>query len=49
MSEKLVPELLMYDQTEQRAKNGATFMPSIITGDETWVYGNNPETKQKSQ
>jgi hypothetical protein len=27
-------------------KNYATLLPSIITGDESWVYGYNPETKK---
>jgi hypothetical protein len=56
VSAKLVPRLLTQDQTEYRAtacrellqhvKNDATFLPSIITGDESWVYGYDPETKQ---
>jgi hypothetical protein len=55
MLEKLVSRLLTHHQTEhratacrellQRAENDATFLPSIITGDESWVYGYNPETK----
>jgi histone-lysine N-methyltransferase SETMAR len=55
---KLVPRLLTKDQTEhrstacrellQRAENDATFLPSIVTGDESWVCGYNPETKQMS-
>jgi hypothetical protein len=32
----------------QRAENDATFLPSIITGDKSWVYGYDPETKQIS-
>jgi hypothetical protein len=32
----------------QRAENDATFLPSIITGDESWVYGYDRETKQVS-
>jgi histone-lysine N-methyltransferase SETMAR len=32
----------------QRAENDAAFLPSIITGDESWVYGYDPETKQIS-
>jgi histone-lysine N-methyltransferase SETMAR len=58
VSAKLVPRLLTQDQTEhratecrellQRAENDATFLPSIITGDESWVYGYDPETKQMS-
>jgi histone-lysine N-methyltransferase SETMAR len=59
VSEKLVPRLLTQDQTEhratacrellQRAENYATFLSSIITGDESWVYGYDPETKQMPQ
>jgi hypothetical protein len=58
VSAKLVPRLLTQDKTEhratacrellQRAENNATFLPSIITGDESWVYGYDPETKQMS-
>jgi hypothetical protein len=56
--EKLFPRLLTQDHTEhratacrellQRAENDATFLPSIITEDESWVYGYDPETKQIS-
>jgi hypothetical protein len=53
VSEKLVPWLLTQDQTEHHVtachellQNEATFLPSIITGDESWVYGYDPETKQ---
>jgi AraC-like DNA-binding protein len=56
MLAKLVPRLLTQDQTEhratacrellQRAKNDTTFLPSMITGNESWVYGYDPETKQ---
>jgi hypothetical protein len=55
---KFVPRLLTQDQTEhratacrkllQRAENDATFLPSITTGDDSWVYGYDPETKQMS-
>jgi histone-lysine N-methyltransferase SETMAR len=58
MSAKLVPRLLTPDQTEhratacrellQRAENDATIFPSIITGDESWVYGYYPQTIQMS-
>jgi AraC-like DNA-binding protein len=54
---KLVPRLLTQDQTEhratacrrllQRTENDSTLLPSIITGDESWVYGYDPETKNK--
>jgi AraC-like DNA-binding protein len=56
VSEKLVPRLLTQEQTErrapacrellQRAENEATFLPIIITGDESWIYGYDPDTKQ---
>jgi histone-lysine N-methyltransferase SETMAR len=58
VSAKLVPQLLTQDQMEhcatacsellQCAENDVTFLPSIITGDESWVYGYDPETKQMS-
>jgi hypothetical protein len=58
VSVKLVPRLLTQDQAEhlatacrellQRAENDATFLPSIMTGNESWVYGYEPETKQMS-
>jgi hypothetical protein len=32
----------------QCAENDASFLPSIITGDESWVYGYDLETKQMS-
>jgi histone-lysine N-methyltransferase SETMAR len=56
MSAKFVPRLLTQDHTEHRAtacrelqqcaENDATFLPTIITGDESWVYGYDPERKQ---
>jgi AraC-like DNA-binding protein len=59
MSAKLVPRLLTQDKTEenratasrellQRAENDATFLPSNTTGDESWVYGYDPETEPLS-
>jgi histone-lysine N-methyltransferase SETMAR len=58
LSAKLVPRLLTQDRTEhratacrellQRVENDATFLPSIITGDGSWVYGYDRETKQMS-
>jgi hypothetical protein len=58
ISAKLVSRLLTQHQTEhratacreqlQRAENDDTLLPSIITGDETWVYGYDLETKQMS-
>jgi len=31
-----------------RAQNDPNFMSSVITGDECWVYGYDPQTKQMS-
>jgi hypothetical protein len=57
--QNLFPRPVTQDQTEhhatscrellQHAENDATFLPSIITGDdESWVYGYDSETKQMS-
>ena len=35
-------------ELKQQARDNPNFISSIITGDETWVYGYNPETKQQS-
>jgi len=55
---KFVPRLLTPEQKEhrvaiceelrQRALDDPSFMSRIITGDESWVYGYDPETKQQS-
>jgi transposase len=55
---KFVPRLLTPEQKEhpvaicqelrQRAVDDQSFMSRVITGDESWVYGYNPETKQQS-
>lgn len=55
---KFVPRLLSNDQKESRViactdlkeqlKNDPRFMEKVITGDETWIYGYDPETKQQS-
>jgi hypothetical protein len=55
---KFVPKLLMMEQKQLRvevsqdildSKNcDPGFMNTIITGDESWVYGDNPETKSFS-
>ena len=56
--EKFVPHLLTDDQREQRQKiagdllersyEDMQFLKNIVTGDESWVYGYDPETKQQS-
>jgi hypothetical protein len=53
-----VPRLLSDDQKahrvfvcrklKQHARDDPNFISNIITGDETWVYGYDPETKQQS-
>jgi transposase len=47
---KFVPRLLTPEQKElrQRALDDSSFMSRVITGDESWVYGYDPETKQQS-
>ena len=55
---KFVPRLLKDDQKlsrvnvckelQQRVEHEPDFMSRVITGDETWVYGYDPETKQQS-
>jgi len=52
---KFVPRLLTPEQKEhrvaicqelhQRALDDPSFMSRVITGDERWVYGYDPETK----
>jgi histone-lysine N-methyltransferase SETMAR len=56
ISAKFVPRLLSDDQKahrvsvcrelKQQACDYPNFISNIITGDETWVYGYDPETKQ---
>jgi len=55
---KFVPRILTADQKQQRinvctelrqqASNNETFLSRVITGDESWVYGHDPESKQQS-
>jgi len=55
---KFVPHLLSEDQRANRLdvcremkdqlKTDPDFLSKIITGDESWCYGYNPETKQQS-
>ncbi|XP_035232016.1 uncharacterized protein LOC118203836 [Stegodyphus dumicola] len=58
VSAKLVLRLLTEDQQFQRlaissylfqsASKNPEFMKLIVTGDESWIYGYDPETKQES-
>jgi len=58
ISARIVPRLLSDDQKalrvsicwelKQQARDDPNFISNIITGDETWVYGYDPETKQQS-
>lgn len=58
VSAKFVPKLLTPEQKHARVaaatdlvecdRNDRNFIHSIITGDETWVYGYDPETKAQS-
>ena len=55
---KFVPTILTADHKQQRVNictelrqltsDDETFTSRVITGDESWVYGYNPETKQQS-
>ena len=55
---KFVPRLLTNDQKENRveisqellinANDNENFLKNFITGDETWVYGYDVETKMQS-
>ena len=55
---KFVPRILTGDQKQQRvnictelrqfASDDETFLSRVITGDEKWVYGYDPETKRQS-
>ena len=55
---KFVPRILTADQKQQRinvctelyqlASNDEIFLSRVITGDEVWVYGYDPEAKQQS-
>jgi hypothetical protein len=58
ISAKFVPRLLTNDQKQRRinvclelqdkAKEDRIFISRIITGDESWIYGYDPQTKQQS-
>jgi histone-lysine N-methyltransferase SETMAR len=58
ISARFVPRLLSDEQKalrvtvcrelKQQARDNPNFISNIITGDETWVYGYDPETKQQS-
>jgi predicted DNA-binding protein YlxM (UPF0122 family) len=55
---KFVPKLLLQEQQQLRlevrrdmlecANDDPEFLKTVITGDETWVYGYDPETKMQS-
>jgi len=55
---KFVPRILTADQKQQHinictelhqlASDDETFLSRVITGDESWAYSYDPETKQQS-
>jgi len=55
---KIVPKILTADQKQHRvnvctdlpqlAYYYETFLCRVVTGDESWVYGYDPQTKQQS-
>ena len=58
VSAKFVPKLVKMEQKQCRleiaqdmldnANSDPNFLNTVITGDETWVYGYDPETKMQS-
>ena len=58
VSAKFVPRVLMVEQMQQclsiqlelhdRAASDSSFLGNVITEDETWVYGYDPETRVQS-
>ena len=58
VSAKFVPRVLMVKQKQQRlslslglrdrAASDSSFLGNVITGDKTWVYGYDPETRVQS-
>jgi len=58
VSVKFIPCVLMVEQKQQslsislelhnRATSDSSFLGNVITGDETWVYGYDPETRVQS-
>ena len=58
VSAKFVPHVLTVEQKQQclsislelhdRAASDSSFLGNVITGDETWVYGYDPETRVQS-
>ena len=38
----------VFRELKQQARDDPNFISNVITGDETWVYGYNPEIKQQS-
>ena len=58
MCAKFIPKLLTTEQKDLRSENAQdnlemvsddeNVLKKIITGDESWFYGYNPETKQQS-
>ena len=58
VSAKFVPRVLTVEQKQQslsissesrdRAASDSSFLENVITADESWVYGYNPETRVQS-
>jgi len=58
VSAKFVPRVLTVEQNQERlsislelrdrAASDSSFLRNVITGDETWVYGYDPETRVQS-
>ena len=58
VASKFMPRFLSFDQKQQQldvcldlkenAANDSIFLSKVITGDETWIYAYDPETKTQS-
>jgi hypothetical protein len=48
MCVKMVTEELIEEQKQRRVTICQDLLGRVITGDETWVYQYNPETKRRS-
>jgi hypothetical protein len=46
--DKKVHRVSVCRELKQQARDDPSFISNIITGDETWEYGYDPETKQQS-
>jgi len=46
--DKKAHRVAVCSELKQKTRDDPNFISNIITGDETWKYGYDPETKQQS-